>query len=76
MCRVLEVSLSGYYSRLYRKGKGEIRKKRNEDLLNKIRVLFADNKKRYGSLRIHKELKAENIRCGKHKVAKLMREND
>ena len=39
----------------------------------KIRVIHAESKQIYGSPRVHDELLDQGIRCGKHRVARLMR---
>jgi len=47
----------------------------NQRLLEEIRRVYAESKKRYGSPRIYKQLKAEGISCGRHRIARLMRQN-
>jgi len=44
-------------------------------LLQAIERVFLESKKTYGSPRITKELQAEAICCGRHKVARLMRKS-
>jgi len=43
-------------------------------LKEKIIQIFEFHKKRYGSVRIHKELKKQGIRCSRKRVERLMRE--
>ena len=72
MCRVLSVSESGYYvwcNRLPSRRQAE-----NEQLIEHIRVAYAHGRKVYGRPRIHAELRAQGIVCGKHRVARLMRQ--
>lgn len=73
MCRVLKVSTSGYYAWRSRPESERIRSDRR--LLVKIRAAHKRSKKRYGSPRIHAELKAEGERCGRKRVARLMQED-
>lgn len=74
MCRVLEVSRSGYYGWL---GRPEsLRAKRHRDLLVKIRRAHIASRKIYGSPRIHGELVGQGERVGKNTVASLMRKAD
>jgi putative transposase len=71
MCRVLEVSRSGYYAWL---GRSESRRERaNRGLLVKIRAVHRRSQKRYGSPRVWQELRAAGESCGENRVARLMR---
>jgi transposase InsO family protein len=74
MARNLGVSRSGYYAWLGRKpGKREIE---DRELLRLIIKIFEDNKGRYGSPRIWRELVEEfNCRISRKRVERLMREN-
>lgn len=70
LCRVLQVSRSGYYAWLVR---GEsCRQRENEILLTAIGRIHEAVKRRYGSPRMHRELQAEGYRCGLNRVARLM----
>lgn len=74
MCQVLDVSRSGYYAWVKRpKSK---RKKLNEELLARIKHIHKVSRETYGSPRITHALKNEGIKCGRNRVAKLMKEND
>jgi len=72
MCRVLGVSRSGYYASL-RRGPGR-RMQARERLRMNVRICFHRSRKRYGSPRVHQELRAEGIRTGRRQVETLMRE--
>jgi transposase InsO family protein len=74
MCRVLEVSRSGYYKFTDRpKSRQRIE---NEKLLVEIRRVFVENDSNYGSPRIWRELNnVQGIRCSENRVARLMRIN-
>jgi hypothetical protein len=72
MCRVLGVSESGYYTwctRLPSRCQGE-----NEQLVEHMRSAYDQGRHVYGSPRIHAELRAQGIVCGKHRVARLMQQ--
>jgi transposase InsO family protein len=71
MCRILEVSKSGYYAWVIRPQSAQ--RLANEALLIEIRKFFHANKKEYGSPRVYRELEAANIACGENRVARLMR---
>lgn len=71
MCRVLQVSRSGYYAWLVRpKANTQLRR---ESLLVHIRDVHKESDQRYGSPRVYRELKARGIRVCENTVAKLMR---
>jgi len=72
MCRVLGVSESGYYA--WGKRKPSRRQAENEQLIEHIRSAYEQGRHVYGSPRIHAELRAQGIACGKHRVARLMRQ--
>jgi putative transposase len=74
MCRVLEVSRSGYYDWIDRPE--SLRAKRHQDLTVKIRQAHIENRKIYGSPRIHKELVDKGERVGKNTIACLMKKAD
>jgi transposase InsO family protein len=74
MAKILGVSRSGFYSAKNRPESN--RSKENKVLLEKIRELYIDSKRRYGSPKIYNELRKKNIQCGKNRVAKLMRNNN
>jgi putative transposase len=71
MCRVLEVSKSGYYDWLDRPESR--RGKRHRYLLTKIRQAYIESRKIYGAPRIHAELVNQGEQVGKNTVANLMR---
>ncbi len=73
MCRVLEVSKSGYYDWLERPESRRAR--RHKYLVEKIRQAHIDNKRLYGAPRIHAELVGQGERVGRNTVAQLMRLN-
>lgn len=72
MCRVLEVSVSGYYD--WHKREPSRHAREDGELAKHIHRLFYANRQVYGSPRIHAELVAQGIRCSKERVTRLMRE--
>ena len=72
MCRVLEVSKAGYYA--WRARPECARRRVNQAMTTQLHVLHHRFKRRYGSPRLLPELHALGFRCGKHRVARLMRE--
>jgi putative transposase len=73
MCRVLEVGRSGFYAWLNRRESPRSRENRN--LLVEIKALHKKSRKTYGSPRVHADLKDKGYVIGRHRVARLMREN-
>ena len=71
MCRVLEVSRAGYYA--WRARPLCERVQTDAVLAARIRALHTGPRRAYGSPRVHQELRALGIRCGKKRVARLMR---
>ena len=73
MCRVLEVSRSGYYGW---RGRGPSRKVlRDEELKARIVLSHANSDATYGSPRVHEELTVEGERVSRKRVSRIMREN-
>ena len=72
LCRILEVSEAGYYQ--WRKRPESHRRRANRALLVHVRAVHGKSRGRYGSIRVRKELHSRGIRCGRHRVARLMRE--
>jgi len=71
MCKTLKASRSGYY-----RWQKQLEKQDNPDLLlNNIRRVFIESRKNYGSPRIYQQLKVEGIQCGRHRVARFMRDD-
>ena len=71
LCRVLTVARSGYYA-WCRRPLGA-RAQQNQGLLTHIRTCYQASRGRYGSPRIHQDLRAHGFRVGRHRVARLMR---
>jgi len=74
MCRILNVSNSGYYS--WQTRAVSKRKMANQKLYEEIYRVFHENRQVYGSVRVWKALQKEGIECGRDRVARLMKVND
>lgn len=72
MCRVLEISRSGWYSSRARV-RPSAREIRDAELLDRIRKIHADSRGIYGSPRVHAQLLREGVRVSEDRVARLMR---
>ena len=73
LCAKLGVTPGGYYAWLKRE-KSQ-RTLENEALLKEIQTIHTNSRECYGYPRIHAVLKQRGIVCGKHRVARIMREN-
>ncbi len=73
MCAVLRVSRSGYYDWLDRPES----RRRQEDrrLLVHIRQVHLESRRAYGVVKTWRELRSRGIACGKHRVARLRRQD-
>lgn len=70
-CRALGVSRSGYYA--WKTGKTHQPKEGKKVVEQKIIHTFRENKRRYGSRRIVKDLSAGGNRISRHKVAEVLK---
>jgi transposase InsO family protein len=73
MSKVLGVSRSGYYA--WRTRRPSIRQQDNEQLLEHIWDAHKRSRSLYGSPRITAEINEQGIRCGRNRVARIMRVN-
>ena len=72
MCRVLAVSVSGYYA--YRRRPERWRAVIDDGLMAHLRIVFAERGETYGAPRVHQELRAAGLPTSTKRVARLMRE--
>jgi transposase InsO family protein len=73
MSNLLRVSRSGYYA--WKGRHPSNRQKDNQKFLEHIREAHRKSRRLYGSPRITAELNEQGLRCGKNRVARLMRDN-
>lgn len=67
--RLLKVDKSSYYRR-----RQENTKTRQDEAGDKVREIFLEHKRRYGSRRIHAEMQAEGYTIGRHSIRRRMSE--
>jgi transposase InsO family protein len=72
MCRVLEVSVAGYYA--YRKRPPSWRAVVDEVLMAHVRISFAESGETYGAPRVLEDLREAGFPTSIKRVARLMRE--
>lgn len=73
MCQVFKVSRSAYYDWLKRPESN--RKKDDNKILIEIKRVHKESYETYGIRRVKAQLEKDGIKCGKNRVARLMREN-
>ena len=73
MCSVLGVSVSAYYE--WEGEQVSAHERRDSELLELIRALFAEFHGRYGAPRIHDELTKRGVHVSRKRVGRLMRES-
>ena len=71
LCRVLDVSPSGFYAWARRPAPRQAA--RNDAVLVHIQAAYTASRRTYGAPRIHQELQALGIPAGRHRIARLMR---
>jgi transposase InsO family protein len=72
-CRLFGVSMSGYYAW---KSRGPSKRQYGDMvLLSHIRNRFTLSHETYGSPRMHADLRADGITGGRHRIARIMRDN-
>ena len=71
MRAVLKVSRSGYYG--WRGRKESRRNQENRALLIEVEKVHSQSRQAYGALKTWRELKAQGVKCGRHRVARLRR---
>lgn len=73
LCRVVKVSRSGYYA--WRDRPPSRRSVEDVALTGKIREIHEGSRRTYGYPRVHAELRALGIECGRRRVSRLMRQD-
>jgi putative transposase len=70
LCKALDVSTSGFYGWLNRRPAK--RALENETLLGLIRRSFHDSDRTYGARRVWRDVLAEGMTCGLHRIERVM----
>lgn len=71
LCKMVGVSKSGYYA--WKSRPPSRRSREDAALTEKIREIHERSRQTYGYPRVHAEIRALGIRCGRRRVARLMR---
>lgn len=70
-CQLLDLAPSGYYA--WCRQPRSARATRDAELVSLLRAIHAASDARYGTPRVHRELRAQGVRCGHMRVARLRR---
>jgi putative transposase len=71
LCEALDVSRSGFHAWL---GRGPSRRSRDDEAIGaKVRTSFVASDRTYGARRVWRDVLAEGVSCGLHRVERLMR---
>ena len=70
LCRVLDVSRSGYYA--WKKRPPSTRATEDQRLLVEVCAAHVDSRRAYGTPRIHRDLRAAGTRIGRKRAARLL----
>lgn len=73
MCRLLGVSVAGFYAAQRRPPSA--RAERDQGLRLQVRAAHTKSRRTYGAPRVHAELRAQGVAVAKKRVARLMRED-
>jgi len=71
MANKVNVTRSGYHDWLHRQNNPGPRAQEEEQLGNAIAPIFKDHKERYGSFRIHQELRGQEFGVTRKRVASI-----
>ena len=72
LCRMLDVERSGFYA--WRSREDSDHAVDDRRLAIEVRAAFEESRQRYGSPRVFRVLRRKGVRVGRHRVARLMRE--
>jgi len=72
MCQQLGLSRSGFYA--WTRRPKSVRQQQDEQLAQEVEQVHRDSRGRYGSPRVHAEMKARGRKVGRKRVARLMRQ--
>ena len=73
MCKVLQVSRSGFYAWCKRPPSPQAQRRRH--LVVQIKAIHTQSRQIYGSPRVHRELQSRGCSCCLNTVARRMRQN-
>jgi putative transposase len=73
MCRVLQVSRSGYYA--WKARPASPRERENHQLLTRIETIHVHSREAYGVVKTQRALREDGVDCGHNRIARLRQVN-
>jgi putative transposase len=70
LCSILGVCFSVFYA--WKRGETHVLSEKKEELAKQVKEVFEEHRSRYGAIRISKELKARDVKIGRHQTQTLM----
>ncbi len=74
ICKVLEVCFSVFYS--WKRKSSYILSESKAKLSKQVKDVFEEHRRRYGAIRISKELQAQGVNIGRHQTQTLMKKQN
>jgi putative transposase len=71
LCVVLSVCFSSFYA--WKRGESYTLSIEKMNRSERVKTVFEEHRRRYGSIRVSKELQAQGLRIGRHQTATLMK---
>lgn len=71
LCGALEVSFSGYYA--WKRGQTHVLGTTKAERGKQVKAVFMEHRRRYGAVRIGKELAARGLKIGRYQIRTLMK---
>ncbi len=74
LCQVLGVSFSGYYA--WKRGQSHVPSAAKMERAQHVKGVFNEHRRRYGAVRIGKELAARGLTIGRYQIRSLMKQQE
>lgn len=71
LCEALGVSFSGYYA--WKRGQSHVPSAAKMERAEQVKAVFTEHRRRYGAVRIGKELEARGLKMGRYQIRTLMK---
>ena len=71
LCTILDISFSSFYA--WKRAETHVMSQTKVKLTEQVKEVFEEHRKRYGAIRISKELQAQGVKIGRHQARTLMK---
>ncbi|NJN80542.1 MAG: transposase [Anaerolineales bacterium] len=72
LCKSLKVSFSAYYA--WKRAESHVLSAVKSTRAEQVKTVFEEHRRRYGAIRVSKELERQGISIGRHQTATLMKQ--